>query len=132
MSVLECTSASSAFKEFCVDCNKPVINNALSSHARRAAFHCIDVGYLAEVPGLRVFWLQIQTPEMFISASDLTQNDCSNAVWRWSNSSGQNRAFDQPIFLFVFYIRTSCKYVNSDVNLLVSQGSYTPLCKPIT
>lgn len=84
-----------------------------------------------EIPDLREFWLQIQTPEMFISASDLAQNDCSNIVWRWGNSSGQNKAFDQAIFLFVFYIITSYKYVNSDVNLLVSQGTYTLLCKPI-
>lgn len=61
---------------------------------------------------------------MFISASDLAQNDCSNTVWRWGNSGGQNKALDQAIFLFVFYIMASYKYVNSDVNLHVSQGSY--------
>lgn len=66
---------------------------------------------------------------MFISASDLVQNDCSNNVWRWANSSGQNKAFDQATSLFVFYIMASYKYVNSDVHLLVSQGSY--FCKPI-
>lgn len=62
---------------------------------------------------------------MFISASDLAQNDCSNTVWSWGNSSGKNKVFDQTIFLFMFYIMASYKYVNSDVNLLVSQGTYT-------
>lgn len=69
---------------------------------------------------------------MFISASDLAQSDCSNAVWRWSNGSGQNEAFDHVIFLFVFYIMASYKYVKRDVNLLVSRGSYTLRCKLIT
>lgn len=44
---------------------------------------------------------------------------------------GRTRPFDQAIFLFVFYIMASYKYVNSDVNLLMSWGSYTLLCKPI-
>lgn len=69
---------------------------------------------------------------MFISASDLAQNDCSNTVWRRGNSSGQNEAFDQAIFLFVFYIMASCKYVNSDLNLFVPRGTCTLFCKPIT
>lgn len=84
-----------------------------------------------EIPDLTEFWLQIQTPEMFISASDLAQNDCGNIVWRWGNSSGQNKSFDQAIFLFVFYIIAFYKYVNGDVNSLMSQGAYAPLCEPI-
>lgn len=67
---------------------------------------------------------------MFISASDLAENDCSSAVWGWGQSR-QNQAFDQTIFLFAFYIMASYKYVNRDVNLLVSQGGCTSLCKPI-
>lgn len=47
------------------------------------------------------------------------------------NSSGQNKAFDQAIFLFAFYIMASYKYVNSRVNSLVSQGTYAPLWEPI-
>lgn len=30
------------------------------------------------------------------------------------NSSGQNKAFDQTIFMFMFYIKASYKYVNSE------------------
>lgn len=41
------------------------------------------------------------------------------------NSSGQNKAFDQTIFMFMFYIKASYKYVNSDADSLVSQGTYT-------
>lgn len=78
------------------------------------------MGYLDAIPDLRDFWLQIRTPETFISASDLAQNDCSNTVWRWGNNSGQNKAFDQAILSFVFYIMASYKYVKS-----VSQGTYT-------
>lgn len=44
---------------------------------------------------------------------------------------GRAEPFDQAIFLFVFYIMASYKYVNSDVNLLVSWGTYTLLFKPI-
>lgn len=56
----------------------------------------------------------MQPLEIFISASDLAQNDCSNTVWRWGNSSGQNKVFDQTIFMFMFYIKASYKYVNSE------------------
>lgn len=112
----------------CFDHIQPVINNA-SSHAAAqmwaAPLLCIDVGSLDRPPHLGEFWLQLQTPEMFISASDLALSDCSNAVWRWGNSSGQSGAFDHAVFLFAFYIRASNKYVNWDVNLPVSQGSYT-------
>ena len=44
----------------------------------------------------------------------------ANTVWRWGNNSGQNKAFDQAILSFVFYIMASYKYVES-----VSQGTYT-------
>lgn len=62
---------------------------------RSALLRSLDVVWLYVIPGLGELWLQMQTPEMFIPASGLAQNDCSNTVWRWGNSSGQNKLFDQ-------------------------------------
>ena len=73
----------------------------------------MDVGYLDAIPDVGEFWPRIQTPEMFISASDLVKSDCSNTVWRWCNSSEQNEAFDLASFLFAFYIMASYEYVKT-------------------
>lgn len=75
---------------------------------------------------MREFWPQIQTREMFISASDLAQNDCCNTVWRWSKSSGENKAFDRVIFSLQSCIIPSYKY-NSNISLLLLFPEYLAL-----
>lgn len=71
---------------------------------------------------MRQIWLQTETPEIFISASDLALDVCSSLSGGGVTAAGVAGPFHQASFLLEFHIIASQRYVSRAVSLLVSHG----------